>query len=224
MSARLLCAESKRNARREKFGAPSLVSGERLVSCWSPEASPQIPLITIFPERILRGTFQLAADAIVFHGFAMEPQAPITPEENIRGEIVSSRHFSVTPDRLFAAFSDPAKLARWWGPKGFTNDIKIFELRPCGAWRFTMIGPDQQRYEIDKTFVDVEPGSRILVRHHGPVHGFHMTMLYTAENGGTRLTWRMQFDDADHAEQIRDFIASANEENFDRLEALLNEG
>jgi hypothetical protein len=48
-----------------------------------------------------------------------------------------------------------------------------------------------------------------------------MTMDFADEAGGTRLAWRMRFDSAEHAAEIRDFIAAANEQNLDRLEAQL---
>ena len=30
---------------------------------------------------------------------------------------------------------DPARIARWWGPAGFTNTIHTFDFRPGGEWR-----------------------------------------------------------------------------------------
>jgi hypothetical protein len=47
-----------------------------------------------------------------------------------------------------------------------------------------------------------------------------MTMLFTEEASGTRLTWRMRFG-TDEGGEMRTFLAAANEENFDRLEAVL---
>jgi hypothetical protein len=47
-------------------------------------------------------------------------------------------------------------------------------------------------------------------------------MIFTEEQGGTRLTWRMQFESAEEVDKLGDFLKSANEENFDRLEALLS--
>lgn len=47
---------------------------------------------------------------------------------------------------VFAAIQDPQRLARWWGPDGFTNQIDIFEFRPGGRWVFTMVGPDGTAY------------------------------------------------------------------------------
>lgn len=143
---------------------------------------------------------------------------------NTDREIVSTRTFPVPRERVFQAFSDPAQLARWWGPKGFTNTIDEFDLRPGGAWRLTMHAPNGAAFANHSTFVEVAPPERIVFQHLEPVHGFRMTMLFAAAAGGTTLTWRMLFDSADEAARVRSFIVVANEENFDRLAAHLGAG
>ena len=50
-------------------------------------------------------------------------------------EIVSARVFDVPRERIFSAWTDPAHLAHWWGPKGFRNSFHEFDLRPGGNWR-----------------------------------------------------------------------------------------
>lgn len=135
--------------------------------------------------------------------------------------IHSTRVFGVSSERLFEAFRDPSQLARWWGPEGFTNTFAVFDLRPGGKWHFTMHGPDGAEYPNTNEFTEVDPPSRIAFVHDAPVHRFRMTMAFTAEDSGARLTWRMEFDDPDEAAKLRDFIVAANEQNFDRLEAVL---
>ena len=136
-------------------------------------------------------------------------------------EIVTTRVLAAPRATVFDAFADPAQLARWWGPDGFTNTIHQFDLRPGGRWRLTMHAPDGARYENESEFVDVVPPERIVFQHLEPVHGFLMTMLLGDENGGTRLTWRMRFDSYDEFARLGKFIAAANEQNFDRLAAHL---
>ena len=136
-------------------------------------------------------------------------------------EIVSTRAFDAPRGRVFAAFSDPAILARWWGPEGFASTFHEFDLRPGGAWRFVMHGPDGTDYPMEKHLLEVVPGERIVLRHEDPTHGFQMTMIFAEESGQTRLTWRMRFDTAEEAERVRSFVADANEQNFDRLAAQL---
>ena len=139
-------------------------------------------------------------------------------------EIHSTRVFNVPRERLFEAFRDPSQLARWWGPEGFTNTIDEFDLQPGGTWRFTMHGPDGADYPNTNVFSEVDPPSRIAFVHDAPVHRFRMTMDFSEEGPGARLTWRMAFEDPDEAAKLRGFIAAANEQNFDRLEAVLAGG
>jgi uncharacterized protein YndB with AHSA1/START domain len=74
-------------------------------------------------------------------------------------EIVSTRVFDAPRERVFRAFSDPSLLVRWWGPKDFTNMFHEFDLRPGGAWRFVMHGPDGTDYQTAKEFIEVvRPG------------------------------------------------------------------
>ena len=138
-------------------------------------------------------------------------------------EIISTRDFAAPRETLFAVFADPAELAQWWGPNGFTNTITQFDFRSGGAWRFTMHGPDGSDYPNAKDFIEVEKPGRIVFQHLDPKHRFTMTMTFDslAGAGGTRLTWRMLFDPNDENERIKGFIVDANEQNFDRLETYL---
>lgn len=137
-------------------------------------------------------------------------------------EIVNRRLIAAPRERVFRAFTDPAQLARWWGPKGFTNTIKQFDLRPGGRWSFTMHAPNGAEFHNETDFVEIAEPERIVFVHLGPVHRFQMTMTFSDRAGSTVLTWQMLFDSVDEATRIRSFIAEANEQNFDRLVAHLN--
>ncbi len=134
-------------------------------------------------------------------------------------EIISTRLFSASRDRLFTAFSDPAQLALWWGPKGFTNIFEAFDFRPGGDWKFTMHGPDGKDYANHTRFIEIVPAERIVYEHIAP--HFQMTITLADEDGGTRMTWRMQFPSAEMCARFQPICVPANEENFDRLAAHL---
>jgi uncharacterized protein YndB with AHSA1/START domain len=136
-------------------------------------------------------------------------------------EIVTVRLLAAPRERVFAAHADPAALAAWWGPKGFTNEFHAFEFRPGGAWRFTMRGPGDAAYEMDHRFAAIVAPERIAVRHLQPGHDFTLTITFTAQPGGTEVAWRMVFDDPAEGARLRDFIAAANAENLERLAAHL---
>lgn len=137
------------------------------------------------------------------------------------GEIVNVREFAAVRAAVFVAFADPAALARWWGPKGFTNEFHVFEFRSGGTWRCTMRAPDGASYAMDHRFREIIPGQRIVVRHLQAGHEFSITVELTERAGQTTLTWRQRFDDPAEGERLRGFLTAANEENLDRLAALL---
>jgi len=137
--------------------------------------------------------------------------------------IVSERSLPFAPAEVYAAFADPRQLARWWGPAGFTNEVREFDLRRGGRWRIVMRAAAGMEYPNESEFLEVNPPSRIVFVHLGPMHRYWMTMTFAPEGTGTHLTWHMQFETADEVARIGSFIAKANQENFDRLGAVLSE-
>jgi uncharacterized protein YndB with AHSA1/START domain len=135
-------------------------------------------------------------------------------------EIVSTRVIDAPRERVFRAWTDPVHLARWWGPKGFTNTFEVFDLRPGGEWRFVMHGPDGVDYRNESVFVEIVEPERVVFRHEtGPI--FQMTISFVEEAGKTRITFQQLFDTAAACEKVKVYAVDANEENFDRLEVEL---
>jgi uncharacterized protein YndB with AHSA1/START domain len=133
-------------------------------------------------------------------------------------EFVHSRWIDAPRERVFRAFSDPAHLARWWGPNGFSSTFQEFDLRPGGAWRFVMHGPDGTDYSNESVFAEVQAPERIVFDHLSG-HHFTMTLTFAEQGGGTLVGWRQVFDTAAERERIAPFVLQANEQNLDRLAA-----
>ncbi len=134
--------------------------------------------------------------------------------------LVAVRTLSAQPRDVFAAFSDPVKLANWWGPAGFTNTFETFEFKPGGRWIYVMHGPDGRDYPNESVFREIELDTRIVIDHVVlPLYTLTITMV--PEAGETRLTWEQKFENTAFATSMRDFLSTANEQNLDRLEAVL---
>ncbi|MCD6063646.1 MAG: hypothetical protein K0R82_1557 [Flavipsychrobacter sp.] len=137
-------------------------------------------------------------------------------------EIVSSRVFHNSPDAVFQAWADPALLAKWWGPAGFTNTFYEFDPRPGGRWRFTMHGPDKGHYQNECVFLKIERPTLIAWdRISKPLFRVVATFDET-DDGATQLVFRMQFASKGECDKIRGFAPAKNEENFDKLEVVLS--
>ncbi|MBW4459268.1 MAG: SRPBCC domain-containing protein [Nodosilinea sp. WJT8-NPBG4] len=77
-------------------------------------------------------------------------------------EIVITRLFDAPRDLVWQAWTDPAHIAQWWGPKGFTTRVDEMDLRPGGQSRYVMVGPDGTEYPVQGVFREVVPPERIV--------------------------------------------------------------
>ena len=134
-----------------------------------------------------------------------------------------SRVIRAKPHEVFAAMADPHRIARWWGPAGFSNTIHRFEFKPGGAWHLTMHGPDGKDYPNESRFTRVVP-DRVFEIEHLSGHHFVLTMELSEQGAHTRVDWRQTFDTAAHYERLAEFVAAANEQNLDRLAAEVERG
>ncbi len=139
--------------------------------------------------------------------------------------VSNARVFPVPPRTIFAAFEQPDQLARWWGPKDFTNTFERFEFKPGGRWVFVMHGPKGANYANESVFREIQPDARIVIEH-VVKPWYRLTVTLTprgdqADGAQTHLTWEQEFESPEVAAKMRAFIENANEQNLDRLQAVL---
>jgi uncharacterized protein YndB with AHSA1/START domain len=119
---------------------------------------------------------------------------------------------------VFAAMSDPARIAGWWGPAGFTNTIHEYEFSPGGSWLLTMHGPDGKDYPNESRFTRIVPNQLVEIEHLNG-HHFILTLELQPQEHGTDVLWRQTFDTVEHYRKLAAFVAEANEQNLERLAA-----
>ena len=133
----------------------------------------------------------------------------------------TERTLPFSPQAVYNAFASPEVLATWWGPDGFTNEFETFEFQVGGRWTFVMVGPDGVRYPNQNVFTELEPASRVVIRHDCQPF-FTLTVLLAAVQEGTHLQWQQVFDDAHIAQAVKAIVEPANEQNLDRLTRALD--
>ncbi len=114
-----------------------------------------------------------------------------------------TRVFNAPRDIVFKAWTEPERLAKWWGPKGFDFIAATLDLRPGGVFHYCMRGPNgmemwgklvyaevvaPERLVFVNSFSDKDGG---LTRHPmsptWPLE-IHNTLTLTEESGKTKLT------------------------------------
>src|SRR5687768_13134158 len=117
----------------------------------------------------------------------------------------TSREIPASPEQVFAAFTDAQRLARWWGPAGFTNTFMVCDFTSGGRWSYTMHGPNGGDYPNESVFEVVEPSARVVIRHVSKPN-YRLTITLTPSAGGTTVSWEQAFDDADVARRIEHIV------------------
>lgn len=57
-------------------------------------------------------------------------------------ELVITRTFAAPHELVWRAWTEPERLARWWGPKGSAVEVVSFDLRPGGLFLYRLRAPD----------------------------------------------------------------------------------
>lgn len=144
-------------------------------------------------------------------------------------ELAITRSVGAPRKRVWRAWTDPERVAEWWGPDGFTNTIQEMDGRPGGVWRFTMHDPDGDVHRNAFPYVEVVEPERLVYTHpdEGGRPEFRVTVTFEEGAGGdTDLAFRMVFDSASDREMLEEFggVEAANQ-TLDSLEGFLaNDG
>ena len=77
-------------------------------------------------------------------------------------ELVLTRVFDAPRELVFKAWTDPKRVAQWWGPQGFTNPVCELDARPGGAIRIHMRGPDGTVYPMTGVYREVIEPERLV--------------------------------------------------------------
>jgi uncharacterized protein YndB with AHSA1/START domain len=127
----------------------------------------------------------------------------------------TSREIAASSEEIFAAFRDAERLARWWGPAGFTNTFHTFEFEAGGRWVYTMHSPHGGNPDNESVFELVDP-RRLVIRHVSlPLYRLTIELIPTA--AGTTVSWSQEFDDDAVAKRVEKIVVPANEQNLDKL-------
>ncbi len=123
----------------------------------------------------------------------MDAAKPYTPGDTER-EVSLTRVYDAPREVVFKAWTDPKQVARWWGPKMFTNPVCDVDARPGGKLRIELRGPDGNDYPMRGEFREVVVSERLsftniaVDNEDRPIIDGFTTVLFEAEGDKTRIT------------------------------------
>ncbi|MFC6763857.1 SRPBCC family protein [Natrinema soli] len=140
-----------------------------------------------------------------------------------------TRAFDAPREAVWEAWTDPEQVAAWWGPTDFTVPRCELDVRPGGALRIDMEGPDGTVYPSEGVFEAVEAPERlVLVDAAGEDDDgnyqfeVRQTVTFEEHDGETTITLQAEVLEAtaDAAEHL-DGMDEGWSQSFDKLEGYL---
>jgi uncharacterized protein YndB with AHSA1/START domain len=103
-----------------------------------------------------------------------------------KGSLTVSRVLAGSPKKIFGAWTEPAILQKWWGPKDFSCPYCKIDLRPGGEYLLCVQSPAGEQYWSSGIYRDIQQNKRIVVTdsfsdRHGNIR--------TAGSVGLPLSW-----------------------------------
>jgi uncharacterized protein YndB with AHSA1/START domain len=80
-----------------------------------------------------------------------------------REGLVITRMFDVPREQVWTAWTEPAQLKKWWGPRGFTSPVSRIDLRVGGMYLNCMRAPDGKDYWSTGVYREVVPPKRLVM-------------------------------------------------------------
>lgn len=143
------------------------------------------------------------------------------PANDNANEIRITRVYDAPIETVWDAWTDPAQVAQWWGPRGFTLTTHSKDLRPGGNWDYTMHGPDGVDYPNSTLYHEVEEHKKLVYDHGGHADRpplFRVTVLFSESGGKTLMDMTMTLPTAEEAAATRKFVKEVGgNATWDRL-------
>ena len=140
-----------------------------------------------------------------------------------RPSLTLTRRIDALPEKVYAAWTDPEKIARWFGPAQVkAGSVRAdIDLRVGGRYRISFEAGDGEYFQVDGVYLEVTPNARIAFSwawHSTPERQSQVTVSLQPDGGGTLLTLHHEqfFDEA-----ARDGHARGWSELLDKLEKYL---
>ncbi len=142
--------------------------------------------------------------------------APVTTKPSL----TINRRFNAPPEKVYAAWTDPEKLAHWMGPVGTKSVRAECDLRVGGRYAIKMIMPDDE-HNVGGVYREIVPNQKIVFTwawRSTPERESLVTVTFKKDGDGTIMTLlHEQFFD----EKARDDHNRGWTGTMDKLEAYL---
>ena len=124
------------------------------------------------------------------------------------------RSFDAPLPSVWEAWTDPAILDQWWGPKPYRAETITMEFSVGGAWFYAMIGPKGDKTMCKVNFTAIVPDK-----------SFSSTTVFCDDAGHTNpdlplMNWKVDFSYANGVTAVRTEISFNKQADMEAIIAM----
>lgn len=96
---------------------------------------------------------------------------------------------SASPARVFAAFTDPAELVKWWAPEGWSVPEVSIDLSVGGTFRWGLLDDEGETVVATGQFVEIDAPNKLVQTWawEGQEEETRLTLTFREQGGGTQI-------------------------------------
>lgn len=140
-------------------------------------------------------------------------------------QLIHTRLLKAPRELVWEVWTTPEHIKEWWGPIGFSVTNDSMEVKPGGAWKFTMHGMGGNFPNIIK-FERVEKPSLLSFRNGSPddKYGFESIVTFEERGNSTLLTFKSIFSSEEVLDELNRKVNAieGGKQTLNRLESYLD--
>jgi len=140
-------------------------------------------------------------------------------------EVSVTRIYAAPRARVYEAYTDPALIPQWWGPKIYTTTVDILNVRPGGEWRFVQRDAAGNQHAFRGVFHDVKPNQRIVQTfeyENMPGHALLEIITFEDHDSGTRVVEKSIYSSVEERDgMVQAGMEAGEKDSASRLTELL---
>ena len=120
------------------------------------------------------------------------PASP-SPRADVKPSLTLKRRLHAPPEKVYAAWTEPAQIAHWFGPsETVAGSVRAeMDVRVGGRFRVSFNTADGEHHEVGGTYREVVPNEKLVFTwawHTTPERESLVTVLVRREGEGAMLT------------------------------------
>jgi uncharacterized protein YndB with AHSA1/START domain len=137
--------------------------------------------------------------------------------------LITTKETDTKPEQIWAAWNEPQKIAKWWGPQGFKSTVEEYDLKAGSKFKVVMHGPDGMDYPNVYVFDKVDEPRQLIYTNEGSkqfgLESFQSVVDIASIEGKTQVTLKMRFSSEEEKQKhVQQFHADdGSRELLERL-------